>query len=83
MKNEAFGNYAYCTLNEGLGKVLRYGAFGEDVITQLKWMEQVLYPTLKKAVEKLGRIDLKNMIAQALHMGDEEHYRNRQYIIVL
>jgi len=77
IKNEAFGNYAYCTLNEGLGKVLRYGAFGEDVITRLKWMEEVLYPTLKRAVEKLGRIDLKNMIAQALHMGDEVHNRNR------
>jgi hypothetical protein len=77
IKNEAFGNYSYCTLNEGLGKVLRYGAFGEDVITRLKWMEQVLYPTLKRAVEKLGRIDLKNMIAQALHMGDEVHNRNR------
>jgi hypothetical protein len=77
IKNETFGNYAYCTLNEGLGKVLRYGAYGDDVITMLKWMEQVLYPTLKKAVEKTGPLDLKSMIAQALHMGDEVHNRNR------
>ena len=39
LKNEAYGNLAYCTLNEGLGKVLRYGAFGEPVIQRLDWME--------------------------------------------
>jgi len=77
VKNEEHGNTAYCTMNEGLGKVLRYGAYGEDVIKRLKWMEQVLYPALKKAVAKLGRVDLKNIIAQALHMGDEVHNRNR------
>jgi hypothetical protein len=77
LKNEAFGNRAYCTMNEGLGKVLRYGAYGEDVIQRLRWMENTLYPTLKKALAKLGKIDLKNIIAQALHMGDEVHNRNR------
>jgi hypothetical protein len=77
LKNEEYGNYAYCTMNEGLGKVLRYGAYDESTIEKLRWMEKVLYPTLKKAVEHLGRIDLKNMIAQALHMGDEVHNRNR------
>ena len=77
LKNEAHGNFAYCTLNEGLGKVLRYGAYGEPVIQKLRWMEETLYPVLKKAVAKLGKIDLKNIIAQALHMGDEVHNRNR------
>ncbi|OQW94892.1 MAG: hypothetical protein BWK77_08370 [Verrucomicrobia bacterium A1] len=77
LKNEAYGNLGFCTLNEGLGKVLRYGAYGEPVIQKLKWMERVLYPTLRKAVAKIGKIDLKNIIAQALHMGDEVHNRNR------
>jgi hypothetical protein len=77
LKNEAHGNPAYSTLNEGLGKVLRYGAFGQPVIQRLDWMRDTLYPVLKKAVAKLGRIDLKNLIAQALHMGDEVHNRNR------
>lgn len=75
--NETAGHRAYCTMNEGLGKVLRYGAYSPDVIARLKWMENVLFPVLKKAVEKVGRIDLKNIIAQALHMGDEVHNRNR------
>jgi VanZ family protein len=64
-------------MNEGLGKVLRYGAFSPDVVERLKWMETVLYPTLKKAIEYTGKIDLKNIIAQALSMGDEVHNRNR------
>ena len=77
VRNEKFGNTAYCTLNEGLGKVLRYGAFGEEVTKRLKWMETVLYPVLKAAIAHAGPIDLKNLIAQALHMGDEVHNRNR------
>jgi hypothetical protein len=77
LENEAYGNKAYGTMNEGLGKVLRYGAFSSDVIERLKWMENVLYPSLKTTIEKSGKIDLKNIIAQALHMGDEVHNRNR------
>ncbi len=77
VKNEAAGNYAYATQNEGLGKVLRYGAYSPEVIERLKWMESVMYPALKTAIEFLGRIDLKTMVAQALHMGDEVHNRNR------
>ncbi len=77
IENIEFGNRAYCTLNEGLGKVLRYGAFGEEVYTRLHWMADVLYPSLAAAVERSGPIDLRAMIAQALHMGDECHNRNR------
>ncbi|TVR43491.1 MAG: DUF1116 domain-containing protein [Bacteroidia bacterium] len=77
IKNETFGNYAYCTLNEGLGKVLRYGAYSDEVIDRLRWMEESLYPSLKNALNDLGGIDIKALIAQALHMGDEVHNRNR------
>ncbi len=77
IENETFGNRAFCTMNEGLGKVLRYGAYSDEVIEKMKWMEQVLYPVLKAAVKDLGKIDLKSIIAQALHMGDEVHNRNR------
>jgi hypothetical protein len=77
IRNEAFGNLAYCTLNEGLGKVLRYGAFNEEVIDRLKWMESVLAPVLKAALALKGPIDLKTMIAQIVQMGDEGHNRNK------
>ena len=77
VENAEFGNRAYCTLNEGLGKVLRYGAYGEEVYQRLHWMADELYPTLAAALEDSGPIDLRAMIAQALHMGDECHNRNR------
>jgi hypothetical protein len=65
-------------MNEGLGKVLRYGGMGEEVNARLRWMENVLYPNLSRALETIPEgIDLKSMIAQALQMGDECHNRNR------
>jgi len=78
IENKTFGNQAYCTLNEGLGKVLRYGAMGEEVYQRLKWMESVLYPLLDRALHRLpDGINIKSLISQALHMGDEAHNRNR------
>lgn len=77
VRNETFGNYSYCTLNEGLGKVLRYGAFSSDVMEKLKWMENTLAPVLKAALKLSGPIELKPMIAQVLQMGDEGHNRNK------
>ncbi|GAB6188595.1 DUF1116 domain-containing protein [Marinitoga arctica] len=77
IENKTYGIKSYCTMNEGLGKVLRYGANGPDVIKKLKWMEEVLYPVLKEAIELKGEINLKNLIAQAVQMGDECHNRNR------
>lgn len=77
IENKTFGNRAYCTLNEGLGKVLRYGAFSDDVIARLKWMAEELAPILRKALLRHGEIDMKSLIFQALQMGDEGHNRNR------
>ncbi len=77
VKNETFGNLSYATQNEGLGRVLRYGAYGDDVLERLRWMEKELYPALKRALEVTGPIDLRSILAQALHMGDEGHNRNR------
>jgi hypothetical protein len=70
IRNEEYGNAAYATMNEGLGQVLRYGAYDQAVVQRLQWMEQVLYTVLRTAVARIGKVDLKNIIAQALHMGD-------------
>lgn len=76
VRNDAFGNVAYCTFNEGLGKVMRFGANGPDVIERLKWLETSLAPAMKKALALSGPISLKVLIAKALAMGDEMHQRN-------
>jgi hypothetical protein len=71
------GKRSYCTLNEGLGAVLRYGAFGTDVIDRLQWMQHSLAPLLHEALRAHGPVDLVSLIGQALQMGDECHNRNR------
>ncbi len=77
VENKTYGNKAYCTLNEGLGKVLRYGAFAPEVIERLNWMRDTLYPVMKMIFEKCDTLYMKPIIAQALQMGDEGHNRNR------
>ena len=76
VNNTEHGNQGFTTLNEGLGKVLRFGANSPEVIERLKWMEKSLAPTLNSAIQKTGPIELKPLIGQALHMGDEVHNRN-------
>jgi len=76
VRNSTFGNYAYCTFNEGLGKVMRFGANGPEVIERLRWLEKSLAPAIKKALASSGPVSLKVLIAKALSMGDEMHQRN-------
>ncbi|MBR0435962.1 MAG: DUF1116 domain-containing protein [Clostridia bacterium] len=75
--NKAFNYDAFCTINEGLGKVLRFGACDQEVIDRLRRMEKEYYPVYREALERHGEIDMKVMIAQALQMGDECHNRNK------
>ncbi len=78
LEDRKFGNRAYSNFNEGIGKVLRYGAYGKEVLERLNWMREELYPALRagfKEAVKDGGINFKNIIAQALHMGDECHNR--------
>ena len=77
LRDEAHDGTAYCSLNEGLGKVLRYGAYGPEVIERLRWMTAVLGPLLQQAVRAAGPVDIRAIIAQMLQMGDEGHNRNR------
>lgn len=77
IENVTDGNRAYCTVNEGLGKVLRFGAFSSEVLERLRWIEKVYMPALQKALDVSGPVDLRTLIAQALHMGDECHNRNK------
>ena len=74
--NTAAGNRAFATLNEGLGKVLRFGAYDESVLNRLRWFRDGLGPSLSRTLAATGPIDLKSITAQALQMGDEGHNRN-------
>ncbi|MDK9709925.1 DUF1116 domain-containing protein [Acidaminobacter sp.] len=76
VKNETFGNYAYSTFNEGLGKVMRFGANNEEVLERLRFMETSLAPALKKALTHTGPLNIRVLMSEALAMGDEMHQRN-------
>ncbi|QDR79844.1 hypothetical protein SPTER_11460 [Sporomusa termitida] len=76
VKNETFGNMAYCSINEGLGKVMRFGANDPEVIDRLIWFRDSLGPALDQAIGLSGGINLKVIMAQAVAMGDEMHQRN-------
>jgi hypothetical protein len=78
VENTEHANRAFCSFNEGLGKVLRYGANDTAVLDRLAWMRDVLARIFARALERLDApIDLRAMTAQALQMGDEGHNRNR------
>ncbi len=76
VENAAGGNRAFATLNEGLGKVLRFGAYSAEVLDRLRWMGETLGIALRRALRARGPVDLKSITAQALQMGDECHNRN-------
>ena len=70
------GRRAFCNFNEGLGKVLRFGAHDAEVLERLSWMAKVLFPALEAALAARGPLELRPLMARALHMGDELHNRN-------
>lgn len=77
VENRTYGNRAYCNLNEGYGKVLRMGAYAPEVLERLRWINTSVAAAIRHAVHALGGLDLRSLIAQALHMGDETHNRNK------
>ena len=76
VENAAAGNRAYSNLNEGLGKVLRFGANSPEVLDRLRWLGTEFFTAMRVAVKGLADSNLKPLMAQALHMGDELHNRN-------
>jgi hypothetical protein len=77
VEDETHGGRAFSTFNEGYGKVLRYGAYAPEVLERLRWINETMAPAVGSALESIGGIDLRALIAEALQMGDEGHNRNR------
>ena len=75
VENTNGGNKAYSGLNEGRGKVLRMGAYSDEVLAKMRWMNEVMGPVLDKAIKHLGGIDIRALLGKALHMGDDGHNR--------
>ena len=76
VENRAFGNRAFCTLNEGMGNVMRFGGCDQEVVDRLHWLADTAGPAFGDAVRRRDGVPLKNIIARGLGMGDEMHMRN-------
>ncbi|HEY5367099.1 MAG TPA: DUF1116 domain-containing protein [Casimicrobiaceae bacterium] len=76
VENRAFGNRAFCTVNEGIGNNMRFGGNDAEVIDRLKWIASVAGPALGAAIRHRNGVPLKNIISRGLAMGDEMHMRN-------
>jgi hypothetical protein len=76
VENRAFGNKAYCAINEGLGKVMRFGGNDAEVLDRISWLTTGLGPLMGAALREMGGISLKPLVARGLTMGDEMHQRN-------
>lgn len=76
-RDEATGKVAWCPLNEGSGAVLRYGADGPEVLERLVWMQDVLAPELRKALDG-SPLDLFDLHVRSLLLGDEAHHRTEE-----
>ena len=77
VEEQTYGSTAYCQMNEGIGAVLRFGAYSQEVVDRLTWMSKVLGPVLGKAIRSMdGGLSLNPLIAKAIAMGDEFHQRN-------
>ncbi|MBN9601122.1 MAG: DUF1116 domain-containing protein [Afipia sp.] len=76
VENKRFKNRAYCAMNEGLGKVMRFGGNDESVLNRLRWLRDVFGPEMAKALKHTGPLELKSIVARGLAMGDELHQRN-------
>ncbi len=76
VENRTHGNRAYSNFNEGYGRVLRYGAYAPEVLDRLRWINETVAPAVGRALERMGGLDLKALVARQLTMGDEGHNRN-------
>jgi hypothetical protein len=76
VENRKFGNWAACTINEGLGKVMRFGGNDAEVLGRLAWLRDEFGPVLGRALAAVNGIPLNPLIARGLTMGDEMHQRN-------
>ncbi|WP_193433343.1 YlbE family protein [Virgibacillus necropolis] len=77
VENKVNDKRAYCNLNEGIGAVLRFGAYSDEVVNRLKWIKDVLGPALSKALKQIdGGMNVNVTVAKAITMGDEFHQRN-------
>jgi hypothetical protein len=76
VRNEAFGNLAYCVPHEGASPTgFGWGTYDEGSIRHARWMQEELGPVLDAGLRGVGGINMRQLIGRAIQMGDEDHGR--------
>jgi Protein of unknown function (DUF1116) len=68
---------AFSTLNEGPGRTLWFGVGDDEAVRRLEFLRDRLGPVLARAIERIGPVDVLDLAAQGLQMGDELHMRSQ------
>jgi hypothetical protein len=77
VENRTAGNRGYCHMLEGNPpRLFVNGAWGDDVIERLRFVDNVFAPVVAEAVHRAGGIPLKPIMRRAIGMGDDLHTRN-------
>lgn len=76
LEDRETGGHAFHFLMEGFGKTLILGMYDEEVAARLAWFRDELGPALDAAIQAVGGIELRPLMAEALRRGDELHNRN-------
>jgi hypothetical protein len=68
---------AFSTLNEGPGRTLWFGVGDDESIQRLRFFRDELGPRFAALLERRGPVDVFDLAAQGLNMGDELHMRSQ------
>jgi len=83
-ENATYGNRSWSTFNEGKGNVIWMGTYDSGTIKRLRWMRDVLGPSLRAALRTREEgLDIFKMIAEGVLMGDEVHARSAACTMLL
>jgi hypothetical protein len=83
-EDATYGNRSWSTFNEGKGNVIWMGTYNEGTIERLRWMRDVLGPSLRAALRTRDEgLDIFKVIAEGTSMGDEVHARSAACTLLL
>ena len=77
VRDEGSGVRAFSTLNEGPGRTLWFGVGDDEAVERARFLRDRAGPLLARLLERTGPIDVLDLAAQGLQMGDELHMRSQ------
>jgi Protein of unknown function (DUF1116) len=77
VEDDASGTRACSSFNEGPGNTLWFGVGDDESIERLRFFRDDLAPLIGRLIEREGPIEVFELAAQGLQMGDELHMRSQ------